>query len=107
MVGSHSAGPSYPAPKGHPDEIRDIAERCAPGLWALMFHAVPGIWKSDSSLALPLFALAEKLRELGVEIDQGGMCAKVYSSFRARSASSDTDTLAESQLNNDPSVQPG
>jgi hypothetical protein len=92
--------------KGHPDEIREFAERCAPCLRALMLQAVPMSWKSDHSLALPLMALAAKLRDLGVEIDVGQMCAKMYASFLARSSSDGADRLEEGQLTDEPPAQP-
>jgi hypothetical protein len=55
--------------KGHPDDLRAVAERCKAGLNALLLQAMMIPEEHRMSLTKSLLGVVESLRELGVDID--------------------------------------
>src|SRR3989339_1339418 len=59
--------------RGHPDELKTLAQKCLPGLRALLANAV---LMPENLLMTPLLGLVRALRDLGMEIDAEDVFAK-------------------------------
>jgi hypothetical protein len=64
--------------KRHPDDLQSIANRCVPGLHAIMFHVISMRDGAGQELMVPLLALAAALRDIGIEIDPDQLFGKLY-----------------------------
>lgn len=64
--------------KGHPDDLKSLAKRCAPCLQAVMFHAVTMREESGNPLMISLLSMAGALRDIGVEIDPHDLFPKCF-----------------------------
>jgi hypothetical protein len=76
------------AMKGGADELVAVANRCVPGLEALMLRALPVPSDVDDRLMAALLALAEALKEKGVTIDPGNSFWKFFHALKKQSGES-------------------
>jgi hypothetical protein len=70
--------------KGHLDDLRSLADRCAPCLHAIMLCAISMPNEPGKSLVIALMALAAALRDIGVEIDPDNLFGKFSFSLRSQ-----------------------
>ncbi|MEO6754841.1 MAG: hypothetical protein ABIP85_23955 [Chthoniobacteraceae bacterium] len=63
----------------HPNELKDVAERCAPHLQGLMMRAMCLQSDAANELMISLLLLAKSLREMGAEIDPENLFGKFSS----------------------------
>lgn len=78
--------------KGGLDDLQSLADRCAPGLHALMLRAFALNNEAGNSLANSLVSLATALRDSGAEIDANNLFENVF--FAMQSHLDDSDATA-------------
>lgn len=64
--------------KGNPNELENLAERCAPCLHALMMCAMSTRDESGDSLMASLLTIVAALRKMGAEIDPENLFGKFF-----------------------------
>lgn len=75
--------------KGHPDDLKSLADRCAPCLHAIMLHAMSMPGDSGNSLNISLITLAATLRDVGIEIDPDNLFGKFFVALQDQSDEND------------------
>ncbi len=66
------------AMKGHPDDLKSLADRCTPSLNAIMLHAMSMRDDPGQRVMVSLIALAATLKDVGVEIDPDNLFGKFF-----------------------------
>ncbi|MGI9012664.1 MAG: hypothetical protein ACR2GY_00275 [Phycisphaerales bacterium] len=76
--------------KGHPDDLKLLADRCTPGLNAIMLHAMSMRDDSGQPVMVSLIALAAALKDIGVEIDPDNLFGKFFCALQQREGNNAT-----------------
>lgn len=69
--------------KGHQDDLASIAERCTPGLRAIVMHAVAMPEQSANSLIAAAISLVAALRDIGIDIDSDELFSSAFTSLKS------------------------
>ena len=70
--------------KGHPGDLRSLADRSAPCLHSIMLHAMSMRDESGQPLMASLLALAAALRDIGADIDPDNLFGKLFVALQRR-----------------------
>jgi len=70
--------------KGHPDDLRSLADRSAPCLRSIMLHAMSMRNESGQPLMASLLALAAALKNVGVDVDPDALLGKLFFALQQR-----------------------
>lgn len=68
--------------KCNPHNLHRIAERCLPGINALMLHAIGMPEERGNSLMIPLVAFLAALREHGVDVQSSNIFTRIFVALR-------------------------
>lgn len=75
--------------KGHPDDLRSLADRSAPCLRSIMLHAISMREESGQALMASLLALAAALKDVGVDIDPENLFGKLFFALQRKEPGKD------------------
>ncbi len=64
--------------KGHPDNLKKVAQQCIPSLHALMVSAMAMHEERGNSLMIPLLGLVAGLRDHGVDVNPSNEFARMF-----------------------------
>jgi hypothetical protein len=70
--------------KGGPDDLPTIAEKCKPGIKALLMHGASLPEESRNALMIPLVGLVAAMRDLGVDFDPSDMFTRMFFAISQR-----------------------